>query len=202
MSSVESRAFAAWTVLDVLRWTTTRFEERGLATPRLDAELLAAHALGLDRVGLYVQFERPLGADELAALRELVRRRQAGEPVAYLTGRKEFWGLDLRVDGRVLVPRPDSETAIEEALERLGDERAAEAPPLRIADVGTGSGALALVLAKVRPGAAVFAHESLDHFSSRGHVPGRTEHLETPGEQRHAPRHQQEHFLERRRGLG
>src|SRR6185436_7441914 len=93
-----------WTVMDVLRWTTSRFEERGLPTPRLDAEILAAHALAVPRVQLYVQFDRPLLPPELAAIRELVKRRQAGESVAYVIGKKEFWGLDFAVDARVLVP--------------------------------------------------------------------------------------------------
>jgi release factor glutamine methyltransferase len=148
-------AKASWTILEVLQWTTARFQERGLASPRLDAELLAAHAFGLSRVQLYMQFDRPLLGPELTAFRELVKRRQAGEPVAYLTGRKEFWSLDLTVDARVLVPRPDTETAVEEALARL-DARAAESPP-RVADIGTGSGAIALALAKTRPAAQVFA---------------------------------------------
>jgi release factor glutamine methyltransferase len=148
-------AKASWTILEVLQWTTARFQERGLPSPRLDAELLAAHAFGLSRVHLYTQFDRPLLPPELAALRELVKRRQAGEPVAYLTGRKEFWSLDLVVDARVLVPRPDTETAVEEALARL-DARTAETPA-RIADIGTGSGAIALALAKSRPAAQVFA---------------------------------------------
>ena len=87
-----------------------------MGSPRLDAELLAAHAFGLSRVQLYTQFDRPLLAPELAAYRELVKRRQAGEPVAYLTGHREFWSLDLAVDARVLIPRPDTETAVEEAL--------------------------------------------------------------------------------------
>jgi release factor glutamine methyltransferase len=148
---------ATWTILDILRWTTTRFSERGMATPRLDAELLAACAFGLSRVQLYTQFDRPLQAPELAAFRDLVKRRQAGEPVAYITGRKEFWSLDLGVDRRVLVPRPDTETAVEEALARLpaAGSEGAEAP--RIVDVGTGSGAIALALAKSRPGAEVHA---------------------------------------------
>jgi release factor glutamine methyltransferase len=145
---------ASWTIIDVLQWTTARFGERGLASPRLDAELLAAHALGLTRVQLYTQFDRPLLAAELGALRELVKRRQGGEPVAYITGRKEFWSLDLAVDARVLVPRPDSETAVEDALARLD---AAAVVAARIADVGTGSGAIALALARARPDLAVFA---------------------------------------------
>jgi release factor glutamine methyltransferase len=140
-------------VLEVLRWTTGRFEKHGIATARLDAELLAAHAFGMARIELYAQFDRPLSATELATYRDLVSRRLAGEPVAYLLGRKEFWSLDLAVDARVLIPRPDSETLVEEALERLTGRTGA----LRIGDVGTGSGALALALAKERPEAQVFA---------------------------------------------
>lgn len=145
-----------WTVLDVLRWTTSRFDERKLATPRLDAEVLIAAALGLPRVQLYVQFERPLETAELAAIRENVRRRQAGESVAYVVGRKEFFGLDFAVDARVLVPRPDTETLVDEALGRLR-ERSAEAPPPVIADVGTGSGAIIVALAKQLPASRAFA---------------------------------------------
>jgi release factor glutamine methyltransferase len=145
---------ARWTVLEVIRWTVARFTERDLATPRLDAELLVAHALGLPRVQLYVQFDRPLLPDELAAIRALIKRRQAGESVAYLVGKKEFWGLEFAVDARVLVPRPDTETLIEEARERLAGA-VVESP--RLADVGTGSGAIALTLAKLFPAAAVFA---------------------------------------------
>lgn len=139
-----------WAVLDVLRWTTAHFEKHGLASARLDAELLAAHAFGMSRIELYAHFDRPLAAAELANYRDLVSRRLAGEPVAYLLGHKEFWSLDLLVDSRVLIPRPDSETLVEEALDRAG-------PGIRIADVGTGSGALALALAKARPEAQVFA---------------------------------------------
>jgi release factor glutamine methyltransferase len=143
---------ARWTVLEVIRWTAARFIERGISTPRLDAEILVAHALTLPRVQLYVQFDRPLLAAELADIRALIKRRQAGESVAYLVGKKEFWGIDFAVDARVLVPRPDTETLIEEARERLA---ASEAP--RIADVGTGSGAIALTLAKLFPAGVVVA---------------------------------------------
>jgi release factor glutamine methyltransferase len=142
-----------WTVLEVIRWTIARFTERSLATPRLDAELLVAHALGLPRVQLYVQYDRPLVPDELATIRALIKRRQAGESVAYLVGKKEFWGLEFAVDARVLVPRPDTETLIEEARERLVG---AAVESSRLADIGTGSGAIALTLAKLFPAAAVF----------------------------------------------
>lgn len=169
---------ATWTVLDVVRWTTARFTERGLPSPRLDAELLIGHVLGLVRVQLYVQFERVLTPEELASLRDLIKRRQAGESVAYLVGHKEFWKFDFAVDARVLVPRPDTETLVEEAIARLGAPlpgeaqpppgeaqpqvdapKADAAPPPRIADVGTGSGALAVTLAKLRADAAVFASD-------------------------------------------
>ena len=178
-----SSAPARWTVKDVLLWTTSRFEERGLATPRLDAEILTAHALHVARLQLYVQFDRPLLPDELAAIRASVKRRQAGESVAYVVGKKEFWGLELAVDARVLVPRPDTETLVDESLERIGraprvratraaepsepgDAAADDEPPApakaapRVADVGTGSGAIAVALAKERPDAIVFASDA------------------------------------------
>jgi release factor glutamine methyltransferase len=98
-----------------------------------------------------------LTPEELGALRALIKRRQAGESVAYLTGRKEFWKLEFAVDARVLVPRPDTETLIEEALARLGEKGEPGGPPPRIVDVGTGSGAIAITLAKLRTDAAVFA---------------------------------------------
>jgi release factor glutamine methyltransferase len=145
-----------WTILEVLRWTIGRFERHGIASARLDAELLATRAFGRTRVELYTHFDQPLGDPELAAYRSLVQRRMAGESVAYILGRKEFWSLDLEVDARVLVPRPDTETLVEEALELLNgvpDKGRA----LRVADVGTGSGALALALKKERPGDEVFA---------------------------------------------
>ena len=166
LGDVESRALGAavskdpkkdrWTVLEVLRWTTGRFEERALDTPRLDAEVMIAAALGLRRVQLYVQFDRPLDATELGVIREHVRRRQAGESVAYIVGRKEFFGLDFAVDRRVLVPRPDTETLVDEALARLR-ARPSDAAPPRIADVGTGSGAIIVALGKHLPGALLFA---------------------------------------------
>jgi release factor glutamine methyltransferase len=141
--------------MDVIRWTSSRFEERRIETPRLDAEILTAHALGISRVQLYVQFDRPLLPAELATIRGLVQRRQGGESVAYVVGKKEFWGLDLDVDHRVLVPRPETETLVDEALQRLGPRDGA----YRVADVGTGSGAIAITLARRLPQAIVFASD-------------------------------------------
>jgi release factor glutamine methyltransferase len=140
------------TLAEVLRRSTGYLEQHGSPTPRLDAELLLAHALGLSRIELYTQYERPLDDDELAACRELVRRRGLREPVAYVIGSWGFHGLDLAVDARVLVPRPETELLVDRCLELLeGVERP------RLVDVGTGSGAIALSLKSERPDAEVVA---------------------------------------------
>ncbi len=100
-------------------WMQSDFAERGLDSPRLDAELLVAHVLGVPRLHLYLDLDRPIGPEELATLRELVRRRRDREPVAYLIGTKDFWKGRFRVDARVLVPRPDTETLVERAVSLL-----------------------------------------------------------------------------------
>ena len=142
----------AWTILKVLKWTQGRFSERGIETPRLDAEVLLAHVLKYDRVALYTHFDQPLQADELTRYRELIKRRLQSEPVAYLVGKKEFRSLELHVDARVLVPRPETETLVELALTLLAD-----GPSHRIVDVATGSGAIALALKSARPASTIFA---------------------------------------------
>lgn len=130
----------SWTVLKVLKWTSGYLAERGIDSGRLDAELLLADLLQLDRVGLYLNFDRPLDAEELGRFRERVGRRARREPLQYILGRTEFWSLPFRVSPAVLVPRPDTEVLVEEALSRA-------APAARILDVGTGSGAIAVALA-------------------------------------------------------
>jgi len=143
-----------WTVLDLLRWTTRHFTEREIETPRLDAECLLAFALGVDRMQLYLDFDKPASPDERDAFREWVRRRADERvPVAQLVGRKEFWALPLLVTADVLSPRPDTETLVAAALDRL-PERDTDA---RILEIGTGSGAVALALAHERPRARITA---------------------------------------------
>jgi release factor glutamine methyltransferase len=145
----------ARTLGELLRRATSHLERVGLETPRLDAELLLAHALGLSRLGLYTEHDRPLTSGERDAFRELVRRREAREPVPYILGEWGFRRLTLRVDRRALVPRPETEILVERCLVLLaGIERP------RVLDVGVGSGAIALAIADEHPGALVTGVDS------------------------------------------
>ncbi len=137
----------AWTIKRVLAWAADDLRARGAASPRLDAELLLSQVLGVDRVGLIVDAERPLSKEELAAYRALHQRRRAGEPVAYLRGVREFYGRPFRVDARVLVPRPETEILVEVALERSRHASLSA----RVLDLCTGSGCVAVTLARERP---------------------------------------------------
>src|SRR5207249_4826354 len=104
------------TLIEVLRRATGYLEQHGSGSARLDAELLLAHSLGLRRLDLYLQFERPLADAELGLYRDLIARRGKGEPVAYLVGRKEFMGLEFEVTRDVLVPNPDTELLVQRAV--------------------------------------------------------------------------------------
>lgn len=130
-------------VRDVLVKTTAFFKGKGLASPRLDTELLIANALGWERIKLYTNYEYPLSPDELARCREFVRRRSLGEPVAYILGKKDFFGRSFQVDRTVLIPRPETEMLVEAVVNWA---RALSTPPLRIVDLGTGSGCIGLSL--------------------------------------------------------
>lgn len=136
-----------WTVARVLAWAADDFRARGIDSPRLDAELLLGHVLGVDRVRLILESPRMLSAAELASYRELIQRRRRREPIAYIRGEREFYGLPIKVDRRVLVPRPDTETLVEVALERTarvnldGD----------LLDLCTGSGCVAVAFSRRRP---------------------------------------------------
>ncbi len=132
-----------WTVLKILEWTTQFFEKKNLDSPRLDAEILLANVLKLERVMLYANFDRPMEDLELATYKKAIKRRGANEPIAYITGTRGFWNFDFIVDSRVLIPRPDTERLVEIVLERIKPTTLGEG---KIVDVGTGSGAIAVCL--------------------------------------------------------
>lgn len=141
-----------WTVQGLLAWARDYLTGYGVDAPRLSAELMLARVLGCDRVGLYLRHDQPLTPEELAAFKELLVRRRAHEPMAYILGAREFWGLELAVGPGVLVPRPETELLVERGLACLAG---VEAP--RILDLCTGSGAVALALAHELPQAMVTA---------------------------------------------
>ena len=126
-----------WTIGTLLQWTKQYFRDKGVENPRLDADVLLSSLLGKERIYLYVHFDQPMEQEELAAFREMVRRRAARVPVAYITGHREFMGMDFQVSPAVLIPRPDTEILVEAATERLKDVQDG-----RILDIGTGSGAV------------------------------------------------------------
>ncbi len=141
----------AWTVGKLLTWTTDYLKKSGSQSPRLDAEVLLAHARSCQRIELYTAFDEEPSEETKTAFREMVRRRSEGTPVAYLVGYKEFYSATFEVNPDVLIPRPETEHLIVEALDRakqLREARGNESDKLRIADVGTGSGIIAISLAK------------------------------------------------------
>jgi release factor glutamine methyltransferase len=139
------------TVLEVIKKTADFFAAKGIDSPRLNAELLIGHALGLPRMQLYVQFERMVPDGELDRLRPLVLRRGKREPLQYILGQVDFFGLKLKADRRALIPRPETERLVELLVARC------QPPPARVLDLGTGGGAIALGLARSWPEAAVTA---------------------------------------------
>ncbi|MBO8126082.1 MAG: peptide chain release factor N(5)-glutamine methyltransferase [Firmicutes bacterium] len=148
------------TIGEVLQKTTAYFAAKGIESARLDAELLLAHVLGLDRVGLYTDYHRPLTSQEVAAYREVVARRGRREPVAYITGHKEFYGLDFTVTPAVLIPRPETELLVETVLEYLRDFSATgEEDPPQVIEIGVGSGAISVALAVSSPSIRIYASE-------------------------------------------
>lgn len=135
-----------WTLVELLRWTTEYLAEKGFHGARLNAELLLSGTLGIKRLDLYLQFDRPLRAEELAEFKSRLRRRVRREPLQYIEGTAQFRDLTLRVDRRVLIPRPETEVLVGQVLEWAAGREALEA-----VDVGTGSGAIALSLATEGP---------------------------------------------------
>ncbi len=154
-SDVKSAAAnQSWTVRRVLEWTIDHLKKSGSDTPRLDAEILLAHARGCQRIKLYVDYDVELDDEHRATMRELVKRRANHEPVAYLVGFREFFGLEFAVQKGVLVPRPDTETLVVKGLELAG----ALTEP-RVLDLCTGSGCVAVAMAKNAPKATFTAVE-------------------------------------------
>ncbi|MCC9643701.1 peptide chain release factor N(5)-glutamine methyltransferase [Rhodopirellula sp. JC740] len=145
-----------WTVMRLLEWTTDFFRKKGSESPRLDAEILLAHARGCQRIELYTQFDQVPEEEQRVAFRELVRRRGEGAPVAQLVGYKEFYSVSLRVDENVLVPRPETEHLVIEAIDQI-KARMSDRDAPTVLDVGTGSGAIAIAIAKSLPKTIVTA---------------------------------------------
>jgi release factor glutamine methyltransferase len=175
-----------WTVRELLAWSRGWFEQKGVESPRLTAEILLAHVLDVQRIRLYVDIERPLEKDELARYRELLQRRAKGEPVQYLVGGAEFYGRRFAVDARALIPRPETELLVERVLRHRDASL-----PLRFLDVGCGSGAIGLTLAAERsnatgvlvdlsPDAAALARENAERLGVSERVDVRVGDLLAP----------------------
>jgi len=154
-----------WQIRELLNVSSRYLKDKGIENPRLNAEVLLAHQLHMKRVDLYLNFDQPLTEAELSAYRCLIRRRVGHEPLQYITGVQEFWSLNFAVDPRVLIPRSETELIVEQAL--LFEEGIAlENRPVRILDLGTGCGAIAIAVARELPHAVVWAtdisHQALN----------------------------------------
>lgn len=149
-----------WIVLKIIQWTTEYLDGKGIEKPRLDSEVLLAHLLKLDRVGLYLNFDKPLSKDELSSFREMVKRRGSREPLQYITKRQEFWSLSFKVTPDVLIPRPETEILVEEALKAVRREISDVNRPLKILDLCTGSGCIAISIAHELKDSVIYAADA------------------------------------------
>ena len=157
MSDTKTSAEDVWTVQRILEWTTEFLGSKHVESPRLEAELLLAHARSCPRIRLYTDFETPLTDDERARMRDFVTRRARREPLAYITGRREFYGRDFAVGAGVLVPRPETETLVDVCLERIS-----RTSPATVCEVGFGSGCISITLARQRSQCEVWASDISD----------------------------------------
>ena len=146
-----------WQVVGLIKTTTDFFTEKKVDEPRISAELLLAHVLSKSRLDLYLHYNRPVYQDELERFRVLCRQRLEGRPVQYILGEQHFYGLQFQVDERVLIPRPETELLVEHAFELLGFSSRGGAREARVLDIGTGSGCIALTMAKLCPNLQVTA---------------------------------------------
>jgi len=145
-----------WQIRELLNVSSRYLKDKGIENPRLNAEVLLAHQLHMERVDLYLSFDKPLTEAELSAYRSLIRRRVEHEPLQYITGVQEFWSLNFAVDARVLIPRSETELIVEQGL-LFEKGLAVENRPVRILDLGTGCGAIAVAMATELPHAAIWA---------------------------------------------
>jgi len=137
-----------WTPLKIIQWAVPYLGEKGIPNARFDVETLIAFALKIDRLKVYLQFDRPLDGSELSVIRELLKRRSQNVPIQYLTGKREFYGLTFKVSPDVLIPRPETEQVVEEAIQYL---KGIPEEKRLVLDLGTGSGCIALSIAKNVP---------------------------------------------------
>ena len=148
-----------WTIKELLNVTSDYLTKKEIESPRLTAELLLAHQLNRTRIKLYLNFDQPLREGEVSGYRNLIRRRVDGEPLQYITGTQEFWSLDFIVGPQVLVPRPESELLVEQTISLFKDQTPPEAGRPRILDLGTGSGVLAVSIARELEDATLWASD-------------------------------------------
>jgi release factor glutamine methyltransferase len=150
-----------WTIIKLLKWTTSYFKSHDIDSPRSTAEILLAHVLKLKRIDLYLRYDQPLSINELSQFKVLIKRRIKREPVAYIVGVKEFWSMDFTVSKDVLIPRPETECLVEAALSLLPEDSSSNINQVqkRILELGTGSGAVILAIASMRPNHIFFASD-------------------------------------------
>jgi release factor glutamine methyltransferase len=149
----------AWTIGELLKVSADYLKQKGIDSPRLSAEILLAHQLHLTRVKLYLQYDQPLTEQEVEGYRSLIRRRLSREPVQYITGTQEFWSMEFVVNPSVLIPRPETEVLVEQAVALRRENPSLQEKGVNLLDLGTGCGALAVALACEFEKASIYASD-------------------------------------------